>query len=424
MSELTKWVGAALVGTGQQSPNVPEDDSALTAVIQQLDWAQPEQALLGAVGAATLHQQIGQRPHLVNSPPLPVCEPDKLPCCGTRTAHSLSIALNDQTDLLPEILALIASHGQRVPPQYLPKLLTIGQRRLHLHAPISRILGERGRWLATQNLMWEYVQITEQSQVNEPQQLGAEQYQRMTERADRFVQLKGSGSRLKIAVTLPEEYEKDWQQDGIDRKSISVMGDRAWWLQQILQCLPLSYWQADPKHLIQAATKTDWPELLIRGWITATQLECNAAWASALFNYFGLHNPEEYLLTDLFGVLSHSQQENFLRTHLPIKTNDTEVTYWLSLAGYPSHSWSIEFSRLVLSEMLALLIRSHRYGVLFSLSTKLALTLNPQIAPEAVQALEKFLENEQSSTWNSFAEQFIHLLNLRQAMHQPFADSS
>jgi len=157
-------VGTALMGTDRQKPNPPEakDDSqdALTTVVSQLDWQQPEQALLGAAGAIALHRQVGQipRPQLQERPALTVCQADELPCCSDRTARHLHQVLDSQTELLPELLELMTAAGQRVPEMLLPKLLHHGQKRTAARPAILPVLGERGRWLAAQNSAWRYGQ--------------------------------------------------------------------------------------------------------------------------------------------------------------------------------------------------------------------------------------------------------------------------
>lgn len=156
-------VGTALMGTDRQKPNLPQtqdDQDALATVVSQLDWQQSEQALLGAAGAITLHRQVGQIPRSQSQelPALATCGVDDMPCCGDRTARHLNQVLESQTELLPELLGLIAVAGQRVPEMLLPKLLQAGQKSIAMRPAILAVLGERGRWLAGQNAAWRYGQ--------------------------------------------------------------------------------------------------------------------------------------------------------------------------------------------------------------------------------------------------------------------------
>ena len=158
-------VGTALMGTDRQKPNPPQakdQEDALTTVVGQLDWQQSEQALLGAAGAIALHHQVGQLPNQLNQaqdlPALEICEADEMPRCHDLTARHLNQILESQTELLPELLALMAAAGQRVPEMLLPKLLRHGQKRVAVRPAILAVLGERGRWLAAQNSAWRYGQ--------------------------------------------------------------------------------------------------------------------------------------------------------------------------------------------------------------------------------------------------------------------------
>lgn len=66
--------------------------------------------------------------------------------------------LNDHyADLLPEWLALVASKNLRAPVEYLPALLDLGVNKAEQREAISKVIGQRGQWLAQQNIQWGYV---------------------------------------------------------------------------------------------------------------------------------------------------------------------------------------------------------------------------------------------------------------------------
>lgn len=146
------------MGTERQTPTVPQGTDALSQVLQQLNWQEPEAALLSAAGAIALHHQVG-RAQAISLPSLPAiepCEPDELPGCDRRIAKHLTTALQDYPEVLPELLSLIASAQQRVPPKQLPKLLDIGKQKAELRPSLLPVLGKRGQWLAMQNADWYY----------------------------------------------------------------------------------------------------------------------------------------------------------------------------------------------------------------------------------------------------------------------------
>ncbi|MEO0768485.1 MAG: DUF5691 domain-containing protein [Cyanobacteria bacterium J06649_4] len=161
-------VGTALVGTDRQvpspvpppvSPSSDQPMDALNNFVQQLDWSAPESAMLATAGTMALYHQVGQRPKIRDLPAIAPCEPDALPCCSPRIGRYLHTALRRYPQAVPELLSLIAEVGQRVPPKYLPELLRFGQGRGEYSAQIGAVLGNRGRWLATQNPDWQYASV-------------------------------------------------------------------------------------------------------------------------------------------------------------------------------------------------------------------------------------------------------------------------
>ncbi len=81
--------------------------------------------------------------------PLSVCELI-LRCMSKEQEQEDSIVVQ-------EILEKIAAKKWIVLPHVLPQLLVYGQNRANLHAFISQVCGERGRWLVRYNSTWKYV---------------------------------------------------------------------------------------------------------------------------------------------------------------------------------------------------------------------------------------------------------------------------
>lgn len=168
-SNQTDWwqscVSAALIGTDRRVPPLPKGEDALSQLVRSLDWNQPAAALLSAAGATTQYRRVGQSAkaaaQAANLPAegfdeLVPCEPDVLPCCSDRIAQHLNTALQHYPEAVPELLELMASVGQRVPPKCLPNLLIFGQKNPDAHTAIRSVLGNRGRWLTEQNPDWRY----------------------------------------------------------------------------------------------------------------------------------------------------------------------------------------------------------------------------------------------------------------------------
>ncbi|MEO0807108.1 MAG: DUF5691 domain-containing protein [Cyanobacteria bacterium J06643_4] len=187
-----KLVSAALIGTDRQMPALSSEksneksskkiskNSELNQLLYQLDWAQPEAALLQAAGTLSLYERVGYR-HAVslgkiatqnnNSESIAesnnlehvkgstLAKPDVQPCCSDRTARQLQKGLTHYPQALSELLSLLATAGQRVPAKHLPALLRLGRKNTDLQPLIEAVIDNRGRWLAEKNPDWHYASV-------------------------------------------------------------------------------------------------------------------------------------------------------------------------------------------------------------------------------------------------------------------------
>ncbi len=70
----------------------------------------------------------------------------------------------------------------------------------------------------------------------------------------------------------PQAAEPGWSDAAIEAKrpQHEALGERAWWLYQLVRQVPLSWWTSRtgsaPPQLIAWAAKTDWKDALLRGW--------------------------------------------------------------------------------------------------------------------------------------------------------------
>lgn len=91
--------------------------------------------------------------------------------------------------------------------------------------------------------------------------------------------------KKKLATTLPEAHEKSWERDGIVAKPRQGMGERSWWLMQIIAVTPPAHWVErfgiPPADLIAAATDVHGIEVL-EGWSRAAVLYDASDWVQPL----------------------------------------------------------------------------------------------------------------------------------------------
>ena len=114
---------------------------------------------------------------------------------------------------------------------------------------------------------------------------------RMIDRATSLLSLGKSGllKRTRIDVTPPPEADAALLRDGIDPRPPQGLGERAWWLAQIVGVVPpstwTSRWSLDPAAILKATGGNEWSDPLVAGWLTATERYHDASWATAFWEH-------------------------------------------------------------------------------------------------------------------------------------------
>jgi len=158
-----------------------------------------------------------------------------------------------------------------------------------------------------------------------------------------------------ILVEPPTELDAAALRDGIDKKPPTGMGERAWWLSQIVAAVPpqawVNEWNVDPETIISAALRSDWAQALTEGWAAGTVLHRDPAWIEALLTIgFPGEQPTGLApkLDALVGALSIERREAFITALL---RNDTKGDTPLLYLGAAEHAWSEPFATLVLDRL-------------------------------------------------------------------------
>ncbi len=167
MTRITELTKAALLGTRRAKPPTPLGDDPLQRLLAQLEnegsgKQNPAHTLLSMAGAAGLYEQVGQIPvHFETETAVAVSPPDDIPACSPQAARHLQQMLGGSLRaLLPEFLAALTKAGNRIPVTLLPNLLAHGVKYSAIRPQILPVIGQNGRWLATQNPEWAYAAAT------------------------------------------------------------------------------------------------------------------------------------------------------------------------------------------------------------------------------------------------------------------------
>ncbi len=156
---------------------------------------------------------------------------------------------------------------------------------------------------------------------------GSQFTKRMIERSKPFLNYKPGGllglKKASLEVHLPEAYDKSWARDGIEQKGMPYgMGEKAWWLKQMLERVPPSVW-GNPE-VLSVANK-EWRDLLRGAFQAATLTFADTTWA----RYF---LPDEAMLR----LLPLEERYDYVSNQLsnmqgPVSSSDTVWTLLMDL---------------------------------------------------------------------------------------------
>ena len=119
---------------------------------------------------------------------------------------------------------------------------------------------------------------------------GAAHVQRAIARIEPLLRHERVLLRKRWLLDAPEAAAPDWKADNIDaaRPKNESLGERAWWLYQLVRQVPLAWWTRHtgmgPAELYDWAGHTDWSEALWRGWREVLLAAPETAWCEAFLD--------------------------------------------------------------------------------------------------------------------------------------------
>jgi hypothetical protein len=141
-----------------------------------------------------------------------------------------------------------------------------------------------------------------------------------------------------LLVTLPERWEPEWQQAGVEREYYNRGGEQAGWLSQMLALIPparwSAHWQLPPLQLLKMASATSVSADLLAGWSTATYSQQQTDWGLAFL--------EDYLTRPpACSCVQAEQAEALLLPLIPptARLSDTPAPWQEALRGLHG-SWT------------------------------------------------------------------------------------
>ena len=151
-----------------------------------------------------------------------------------------------------------------------------------------------------------------------------------------------------LTVEPPTSYDRSWTRDGITEKPPTGMGERAWWLRQLLALVPPTTWsgtwQATPAAILAAAAKTDWADAVRHGLHQACTVHPDTPWIIALIGNGSASDPDAL---PLLHAVPAAEQEDLLNQMLPAEAGPRG--HWLQLLARLGTAWSLPMTRRVVA---------------------------------------------------------------------------
>lgn len=247
--------------------------------------------------------------------------------------------------------------------------------------------------------------------------------QRMIERVRPLVTLKQSLLQRQIDVSLPEAVDEQTVRDGVIQAKPSgrQIGERQWWLTQMIQLVPPDWWcdefKLSPKELVALIAKSEWEALLAEGWIAAVARYPSLEWCEALLSAF----PTQHAF---LAELSPDLRETCLLSVLPELVKHESALGWFQLIAGQKALHHLDLGRLVLQHIQEYIKANTKkarkdYWEVMALVDDLGMVLPPELSQEAKNLL--ISKDEPRSQADYQVKQLIAILDFRRIMLQELA---
>ena len=223
-------------------------------------------------------------------------------------------------------------------------------------------------------------------------------------------------------IDAPAAVGSDWALDNIDptRPKHDSLGERAWWLFQIIRQVPLSWWTQHtgmaPATLLRWAEETDWAEALLRGWRDVLMAAPEAAWCEALLESWPVKLRDDPA-TVLTLLPLEARARHWLRQLREGSVASHGIVPQILAACRPGETLSPALSTTLVEIILqraASHVLSNDYALRGALP-ELCATLHP----DTLDPLMRLPRHAEETT--SFADTLqtmTHVISVRQALHQ------
>lgn len=249
---------------------------------------------------------------------------------------------------------------------------------------------------------------------------------RMVERVKPLLTYKPGGvlglKKASLEVRLPEKFEKDWARDSIEQKNVPYgIGEKAWWLQQMVGRVPPSTW-GNVGEIYKAADK-DWKELLYDGLLEAIERFRDSKAAGELLESFDLANTR---LNRLVPLLAPERIAELTLQQLKLPEPLVEDKTAVILLGFLPEPWSETIQTQLLLRFKGSLeewSKATYYASAFlrDFALKVPLELGERLEKLIIQLPGQPAKNPEHPLFEVFKE-FLAKLEFRRKLARAFAE--
>lgn len=255
---------------------------------------------------------------------------------------------------------------------------------------------------------------------------------RMCERGNNMLKLVNG----KLGLDLPASLEKSWQRDGIVEKPPRNLGERAWWLVQVLGTIPPDFWEKQwglgPTRLLAMLPDNEWRANIVEGWSRAALNYRATHWLTLLWHWWqkNVKHAKKTALSD------PSLQEHILRAmpqdeaeRAVMKLLNADPDEWTTFLPELPRPWSSEFAQTYLRFLEKHYQKIKKqptkgnpyYDPWMRSLTDVALAVPPICFAEAQQILEPV--EEEDASWqlrylNETVHTFVTTIQIRQQIQK------
>lgn len=245
---------------------------------------------------------------------------------------------------------------------------------------------------------------------------------RFRNRANSWLTIKRSFLSKRLELELPSAFDPAWKADAVEAKPPAGIGEKAFWVQQVLACIPVRHWtqnfEIPAETLLRLAVDGEWSDLLLGSWFKSTLLDGDPQAAAALFPIVAT-NPK--------CLPAGTPLPQALALLLKICDEPTRWTLLEKQGGEHGLAWSwlreikIQPSLAQSRVLLSLLAPALRDGFNPGGSPQAMLAAR-WIAPELRAHAEKLVQRE--AGLSKPAEAFLQALDLRASLHSAFLSTA